>query len=169
MFNARSICNKMSGIVTFLTIQRPLFLSVSETWLKEDTLFHTNAVNCIGYEFTGINCQDKVGRVGVFIKHSITFNVLDSAVTPDIEYHVVELIVRNVNLCVCTIYRPPKGSIPVFFTSADNSLSTYAMQYKRSTENVKAPENLRNALSMLYTIIHTAPFQTWIQFDLQSR
>ena len=51
-FNARSICYKMSDVVIFLLIHQPVFLSVSETWLNEDTMFHLDAAKTIGYVFS---------------------------------------------------------------------------------------------------------------------
>ena len=49
--NARSKSNKKSDIVNFLIKHHQVFLSVSETWLNEETVFHVDAAKNIGYVF----------------------------------------------------------------------------------------------------------------------
>ncbi len=109
-----------------------MFLSVAETWLKEDTMLHVNEASSVDYVFTGVNRQDRGGGVGVFLPQSISFKVLDSAVTASIEYHVNELKLKNTKVCIALVYCPPRGSVWDFFNIFEDALSSFVLEYEKA-------------------------------------
>ena len=62
----------MMDIVNLLTIHH--LMSITEISLKEDKLFHVNAINCANYIFIGTNRHERCG-VGVFLPRSMKLKV----------------------------------------------------------------------------------------------
>ena len=75
----------MRDVVIFLLIHQPVFLSVSETWLNEDTMFHLDAAKTIGYAFSGCNRQGRGGGEGIFVSEYVSFKNLNSGIPPDLK------------------------------------------------------------------------------------
>ena len=95
-------------------------IALSETWLTAN--IPINTVNIVGYNFVRRDREGggKGDGVGIYIKHSIIFNLMENSI--NIEDMWVSFKVRNVNFALGCTYKPPNFNINKFLNDFENTL-----------------------------------------------
>ena len=85
-----------------------------ETWVTENT---KELVLIPGYDFIGIECQNKKGGgIGLLIANEIKYKIRNdiSYKTEELECVTVQLLIKGRNILCCSMYRPPNTNVKTF-------------------------------------------------------
>ena len=125
--NCRSLSTNFEHLKNLLSNfnNKPLLISLSETWLKpsdEPSLFALN-----GYNFVSTPRKHKRGGgTGIFISNALSYIVRDDLVRiPEdlCEYSVIEIINQHsANVIIISLYRPPDTDLSMFDTKLSKFL-----------------------------------------------
>lgn len=106
----------------FLLERKLDFVGLCETWLHHG--IPTDVLNIEGYRFLRLDrAANRGGGVGVFILNSIEFEQLHLNCSPVLEELWLKIKLKNKNIVIGTVYRPPASSVSDFLVSLENSLS----------------------------------------------
>lgn len=118
--NVRSLTAHFVEFLEYFSTLDYDIITVSETWLTAN--IPINTINIAGYNFVRRDRErgGKGGGVGIYIKNSITFNLLENS--ENIEDIWVSFKIQNVNFALGCTYKPPNFNINNFLNEFENTL-----------------------------------------------
>lgn len=119
-FNIRSIVPHFQALITKIIDENYDVVGLSETWLTPKV--DSQILNIKGYEFIRLDRVTRGGGLGIYIKQNISYKLLSSSSTDNLEQMWVEVKLHRNTYVIGCLYRPPKGNIPIFITDLENSL-----------------------------------------------
>lgn len=97
-------------------------VGVSETWLGDGV--DAEAITIDGFTFYRQDRQTRGGGVGIYVSNKIkSISLISSSINNHCEQIWIRIKIKNTSFAVGCVYRPPKGSLPSFIESLDDSLS----------------------------------------------
>ena len=105
--NSRSLFNKMSLLLNYISEVQPKVVAITETWAKQETPDGMYAL--AGYNlFRGDRLDRKGGGVMIYIDASITASQISLGYFSDFEFVCCKLhLAKNEILGIVCVYRPP--------------------------------------------------------------
>lgn len=101
--NVQSITRKIPLIKTFLENNNIDIHLINETWLNSSE----SKIRIPGYEFIYKNAKNKHGGVGMFIRDTLKFKLIDLSFYEDIQTIGITLTTKNGPLSILCVYCPP--------------------------------------------------------------
>ena len=122
--NINSIRNKLTLLETFLIIEKPDIVIITEHWLLKEEMFTLTISN---YVICNYFCRDETGYGGVLILAvpSLIFSKINTpaAISSVFECCAVNFKLKNINLRIFGLYRAPNNAnIDDFFIILDDTL-----------------------------------------------
>lgn len=113
------------GLIPFLNLLNIRgILGLSETWLNN---YHTDeAISISGYKIVRNDRDSRGGGVAFYIKENIKFRLLEThiAVNSTLECLWISLKIGGKNVCIGTLYKPPKTNLKTCLDDLENFLNT---------------------------------------------
>ena len=126
--NVRSLVANFADFRDYITELDYHVAGVTETWLHPGIDDATVSVE--GFNFIH---QDRINRrgggVGLYIKNSIQFNVVNFGCLDFVEYMWVKLLINSKNILLGILYRPPGTNLDSFFQYFEDILSDLYTSY----------------------------------------
>ncbi|KAM4807896.1 uncharacterized protein WCC33_000867 [Rhinophrynus dorsalis] len=115
LWNARSVCNKLTAVHDLFISHSLNLLAITETWLTSSDTASTAALSHGGLHFTHTPRpgNSKGGGVGILLSPNHTFQIIPTVPSlsfPTFEAHTIRLF-SPFPLRVAAIYRPPGPSV----------------------------------------------------------
>ena len=116
--NIRSILNKQDELKNLLSSNDIDICSLNETWLDNTT---KNQVQVSRYVLESSECKNKSGGgVGILVGDHLKYKRWLDLENFDLELCIVEILGKNGNLIVCSLYQAPNTKKTFFLENTGN-------------------------------------------------
>lgn len=119
--NVRSLMGGFDSLKNYICSEDFSIFAVSETWLNEN--IDTNIFLIPNYRFIRMDREGRGGGIGLFIKNSMNYNVIDLPNNTFLEQLWVSINLSGKSYLFGVLYRPPKSNINSALEALDNTLS----------------------------------------------
>ena len=129
--NCRSILPSFLDFSHVVISENFDIIAVTETWLSCDV--DSNRLNINGYNlFRSDRPQGRGGGVAIYIKNEFVFHQIQLTTNiTNLENLFITIKLKNENICIGVIYRPPQNNLNICIEEFDNLLSLLVPQYNK--------------------------------------
>lgn len=120
-YNIRSLVPHFTEFKTFLLEKKFDIVGLSETWLNSG--IPTSRVNIDGYKFIRSDRDTRGGGIGIYVSNYLETEIVYRNCSFLLEEVWIKIKLKNINIILGTIYRPPTSNVADFLDSFENSLS----------------------------------------------
>lgn len=124
--NARSILNQFDILRDHVSANDFDIVGISETWLRDNIV--DNLININNYNFVRRDRAGRGGGVGVFLRASYTYTVLESPFNEFIEQLWLRVRIASKVVGIGVVYRPPHVNCYNFFEMFENTLTSVILE-----------------------------------------
>lgn len=120
-FNIRSLCSSFDEFSDYIDTEQLDIVGLSETWLNRGVA--SQALGIEGYRLVRRDRDHRGGGVGLYVKNTYKFRVLDVAEHGDLLEQVwISLKIQGKSVCLGSIYRPPSENLNNCLRVLENTL-----------------------------------------------
>ena len=117
LFNAQSVCNKISEISDFISVEKPDFVLITETWINDNTSFVCAQLTPIGYSLNHVPRSEKRGGgVAIICKSSYQPRIFSATQFRTFESICINVTSQNEIIRLACVYRPSGHPTKDFFS-----------------------------------------------------